>query len=195
MQLYEYAMMKVVDKINFIKKRLEEVYQYPVIENIEYRVKNQESIIKKMEKKGVNRDYISLVNSIEDIAGVRVICPLEEDIQLMRAIICELPNVNIIEVKDYITHPKKSGYSAYHMIVEIPINIKDNFTYIKIEIQMCTSAMNFWSKMEHEIRYKGKEEISKIDSRKLTWYVKVLDLVQSRIVKIYRKHEIKQYSI
>ena len=49
--------------------------------------------------------------------------------------------------------------------------------------------MDFWSEMEHDIRYKSKKELSASDSRKLTRYAKSLEKLQNKLVKLYRKQE------
>ena len=46
-----------------------------------------------------------------------------------------MPTLNVIEEKDYIYSPKKSGYSAYHLIVETPVTINEETVIIKVEIQ------------------------------------------------------------
>ena len=95
----------------------------------------------------------------------------------------------IIQEKDYICNPKKSGYSAYHLIVETPVTINSETVIIKVEIQIRTIAMDFWSEMEHDIRYKTNNQVSKFDSKKLTWYAKALENLQAKIIKLYRKQE------
>jgi putative GTP pyrophosphokinase len=165
------------------------MYGYTIIEKIDSRIKSKKSILNKIKKKGIAPTYKALVDNIDDIAGVRIVCPLKEDIFFVKQIIQNMPNLNIIEEKDYIYNPKKSGYSAYHLIVETPVTINNETVIIKVEIQIRTVAMDFWSEMEHDIRYKTNNEISKIDSKKLTWYAKSLEKLQSKIIKIYRKHE------
>ena len=63
-------------------------------------------------------------------------------------------DIKIISVKDYITHPKASGYKSYHMIVMIPVYLSDRTVDTKVEIQIRTVAMDFWASLEHKIHYK-----------------------------------------
>jgi len=189
LKIYEIAMNQVVNSIKILKDRLNEISGYPIIEKVTSRVKSKTSIINKMTKKGYDITYQNLVENINDIAGIRIVCPIKEDVLNIKDVIGMIPSLKVIEEKDYIKHPKKSGYSAYHMVAETPITINSETVIIKVEIQIRTVAMDFWSEMEHEIRYKSKKELSASDSRKLTRYAKSLEKLQNKLVKLYRKQE------
>lgn len=188
-RIYEIAMNQVASEINLVKEKLNKLYGYSIIEKVTARVKSKKSIINKMKKKNIKYTYTSLIDNISDIAGVRITCPVQEDIFFVKQIIEMIPNLKIIKEKDYINNPKKSGYSAYHLIVETPVTINGETVVMKVEIQIRTIAMDFWAEMEHDIRYKSKNNMSLFDSKKLTWYAKVLEKLQGKIVKIYRKQE------
>ena len=193
MKIYEIAMNQVASEINLVKDRINKIYGYSIIEKVTARVKSKKSIINKMKKKNLKYTYNSLVDNINDIAGVRITCPVSEDIFFVKQIIEKIPNLKIIKEKDYINNPKESGYSAYHLIVKTPVTINGETVIMKVEIQIRTIAMDFWAEMEHDIRYKSQNSISLFDSKKLTWYAKVLEKLQSKIVKIYRKQENKRF--
>lgn len=188
-RIYEIAMNQVASEINLVKEKLNKLYGYSIIEKVTARVKSKKSIINKMKKKNIKYTYTSLIDNISDIAGVRITCPVQEDIFFVKQIIEMIPNLKIIKEKDYINNPKKSGYSAYHLIVETPVTINGETVVMKVEIQIRTIAMDFWAEMEHDIRYKPQKSISLFDSKKLTWYAKILEKLQGKIVKIYRKQE------
>lgn len=57
-------------------------------------------------------------------------------------------------MKDYIKHPKESGYRSLHVIIEIPIFLQNEKRYMKVEVQLRTIAMDFWASVEHKLRYK-----------------------------------------
>lgn len=188
-RIYEIAMNQVASEINLVKEKLNKLYGYSIIEKVTARVKSKKSILNKMKKKNIKYTYTSLIDNISDIAGVRITCPVQEDIFFVKQIIEMIPNLKIIKEKDYINNPKKSGYSAYHLIVETPVTINGETVVMKVEIQIRTIAMDFWAEMEHDIRYKPQKSISLFDSKKLTWYAKILEKLQGKIVKIYRKQE------
>ena len=63
-------------------------------------------------------------------------------------------DVSLIEVKDYIRNPKPNGYRSHHMIIEIPIFLSDRKQPMRVEVQLRTIAMDFWSSLEHQLKYK-----------------------------------------
>ena len=66
----------------------------------------------------------------------------------------EQKDLKIVEVKDYITYPKESGYRSYHMIVTVPVYLSDRIVDTKVEVQIRTVAMDFWASLEHKMHYK-----------------------------------------
>jgi len=106
LKIYEIAMHQVVDTMNSIKERLNNMYGYTIIEKIDSRVKSKKSIMNKIKKKGIAPTYKSLVDNVDDIAGIRIVCPLKDDIFFIKQIIQNMPTLNVIEEKDYKTNQK-----------------------------------------------------------------------------------------
>lgn len=96
----------------------------------------------------------SVEENIKDIAGVRVICSFPEDIYMLADCLLNQDDIKLIEKKDYIKNPKKSGYRSLHLIIEVPIFLQDEKKSIKVEVQLRTIAMDFWASLEHKLRYK-----------------------------------------
>ena len=191
MRIYEMAMVQVRDDLEDIKDNLCNSYQYDVINNINCRIKTPDSIIKKMKRKQYDLNYKNLIENVDDIAGIRVVCPFKSDIPKVVKILEENPNLEILQKKDYITKPKKSGYSGYHIIAQTPVNIGDAFANVKTEIQIKTMAMDFWSSTEHKLKYKAKNKLSKADSKKMVRYAKIINKMDNEIMKIHKKYEEK----
>jgi len=191
MRIYEMAMTQVKDDLENAKNSLSNFYQYDVINNINCRVKTPDSIIKKMKRKQYDLNYKNLIENVEDIAGIRVVCPFKNDVFKVVKYIEENPNLEILQKKDYITKPKKSGYSGYHIIAQTPVNIGDAFANVKTEIQIKTMAMDFWSSTEHKLKYKAKNKLSKADSKKMVKYAKIINKMDNEIMKIHKKYEEK----
>ena len=189
MRIYEMAMVQVRDDLEDIKNNLSNSYQYDVINNINCRIKTPDSIIKKMKRKQYDLNYKNLIENVDDIAGIRVVCPFKSDIPKVVEILEENPNLEILQKKDYITKPKKSGYSGYHIIAQTPVNIGDAFANVKTEIQIKTMAMDFWSSTEHKLKYKAKNKLSKSDSKKMVRYAKIINKMDNEIMKIHKKYE------
>lgn len=189
MRIYEMAMLQVKSDLENVKDDLKNSYNYDVINNINYRIKTPNSIIKKMKKKQYDLNYKNLIENVDDIAGIRVVCPFKSDISKVVKIIEDNPRLEILEEKNYIDTPKKSGYSGYHIIAQTPVNIGDAFANVKTEIQIRTMAMDFWSSTEHKLKYKAKNKLSKSDSNKLVKYAKMLNKMDNELTKIQKKYD------
>lgn len=188
MLIYEKAMTQAKEELEGFKTSLKEIYNYDVISNIESRIKTPDSIVKKMKKKNYDLNYEELIRNINDIAGIRIVCPFKTDIFKVKEIIEKKSNIEILEIKDYINTPKKSGYSGLHIIAQTPVNIGDTVAQVKVEIQIRTMAMDFWSTTEHKIKYKAKNKLSIIDSIKMIQYAKIVNKLDEKITKINSKY-------
>ena len=188
MSIYEKAMDKAKDELMEIKDSINKSYNYNVINNIEYRIKSPESIIKKMKKKNFDLNYKALISNINDIAGIRIICPFKTDIPKIKKVIEDTSSIDILEEKDYVYKPKKSGYSGLHIIGQTPVDIGGTTANVKMEIQIRTMAMDFWSTAEHKIKYKAQNKLSKIDSKKMVFYAKIINDIDNKISKINKKY-------
>ena len=197
MSIYEKAANQVLEVLNGVKLEYNKMFNYNIINHFESRIKAPESIINKMKKKQLELNYKNLVDNINDIAGVRAVCQVKDDIYTLVNIIEKVPNWNLIIEKDYIKNPKKSGYSGYHMIVEVPVKITQDNSYlknqifVKVEIQLRTMAMDFWATNEHKFKYKSNKKISLLSSRSLVIYAKILNLIDNKVNQISKKDRIR----
>ncbi len=140
-----------------------------------------------MKRKNYKLNYKNIINNINDIAGIRLVCPLKSNIYTVIKIIEQMPNVKILNQKDYITKPKESGYSGYHLIIETPVEIEGKQIPIKVEIQLRTMAMDFWATNEHKMKYKTEKKLSWLDSKRLIMYAKILRIIDNKLIKINKK--------
>ena len=152
--IYNAALRQVQTKMEILNEEFQHVHQYNPIEHIKARIKTPESIVKKLKRHGVESTIENMVNHINDIAGVRIICSFTSDIYRVADMIRNQKDIKVIAVKDYITYPKTSGYRSYHMIVTVPVYLSDRIVDTKVEIQIRTVAMDFWASLEHKIHYK-----------------------------------------
>ena len=191
MSLYQRAQIDILDKLGVLQEYFNNKYNYEVINHISSRIKTPTSIINKMKKKNYELNYKNLIEYINDIAGIRVVCTFQDDVFRVRDIIRSMPNTRVIKEKDYIANPKKSGYMGYHMVIETMIQYEEDIIPIKVEIQIRTLAMDFWSSAEHKMKYKTKAKISNKDSRKLAWYAKIINKIDESMMRIYQKQMAK----
>lgn len=186
MFIHSMAIKELTTKLEIIEEEFKVLYGYELISQITSRVKSPDSILKKMEKKNIELTYRNLIDNINDIAGVRVICTTKDDIFLIRDLISTLVNVKILKEKDYVTYPKKSGYSSYHILCEVPINVGRDIVNVKIEIQIRTKVMDLWASIEHDIKYKSSKLTKKV-SDELVTCAKKLDKLDTQLSRIYLK--------
>lgn len=154
MLTYSSALKQISTKLEILNDEFQHVHRYNPIEHIKSRVKTPESIVKKLKRNGYESTIQNMVEHINDIAGIRVICSFASDIYQIADIISKQRDIKVISVKDYIVSPKPSGYRSYHMLVTVPVYLSDRIIDTKVEIQIRTVAMDFWASLEHKINYK-----------------------------------------
>jgi putative GTP pyrophosphokinase len=151
---YEFAIKKLETELDILIKEYEYKNKYQPVDHLKSRIKSKESALKKLEKKGYDINLDNLKDHIHDMVGMRIICSFLSDVYDIVEIIKKSKILKIKEERDYIKNPKSSGYSSYHLIVLVPINLEDEVEYIQAEIQIRTMAMDFWASLDHKIQYK-----------------------------------------
>lgn len=182
MFIYKVAIKEIENKLEILKEESKMFYEYDLIDHINTRIKTTESITKKMNKKELKFTYKEMIENINDIAGLRIVCPLKKNIFSVRNLIINLPGIRVLKEKDYINSPKKSGYSSYHMIIEVPVALAQSLIYVKVELQIRTLAMDFWASIEHKVKYKSENEISKANSKYLIQCAKIVDKLDNKMM-------------
>ena len=152
--IYNSALKQISTKLEILNDEFQHVHRYNPIEHIKWRIKTPESIVKKLKKHGYESTIDNMVNHVNDIAGIRVICSFASDIYQIAEMISNQSDIRVISVKDYIVNPKASGYKSYHMLVTVPVYLSDRIADTKVEIQIRTVAMDFWASLEHKLKYK-----------------------------------------
>lgn len=154
MMMYECAIKEVRTKIEVLNEEFKITRMCNPIDNIESRIKKPISIFEKAQRKGYAMNFSSIMENMNDIAGIRVICPFIEDIYTVAGMITNQDDLRVVSVKDYIKNPKPNGYRSFHLVVEVPIFLSTGKYPIKVEVQLRTIAMDFWASLEHQIHYK-----------------------------------------
>jgi len=154
---YSLAVDELVTKFNHIIDEYRHAGAYSPIEQVSGRVKTISSILEKSQKKGI--DLKDFENTMEDIAGIRIICQFVEDIDKVVDIIKMRSDMRVKSEKDYINNRKKSGYRSYHLIAFYDVETLKGRKELQVEIQIRTLAMNFWATIEHSLQYKYKKNM------------------------------------
>ena len=167
MYLHEAAIEQVTAKLNILKGEFQFSNDRNPISSISSRIKSKESIVLKLQKKGLPMTASALLGNVHDIAGVRVVCPFMEDVYYVARMLVKQQDINVIEVKDYIRQPKENGYRSLHLIVTVQVYFAEKSRNIPVEIQIRTIAMDFWASTEHQLRYKKDREFTEEAQLKL----------------------------
>ena len=110
MLLYHSALKEVGTKLEILNDEFQHVHQYNPIEYIKSRIKTPESIVKKLRRNGYESTIDNMVNYVNDIAGIRIVCSFTSDIYRMADMIGKQNDLTVVWVKDYFKNPKDSGY-------------------------------------------------------------------------------------
>jgi len=185
---YKQVVEELKIKLRGMRTQYERESNHSPIEFVTGRVKPVPSILEKMEKKQIPVETIE--KTIQDIAGVRVVCQFVDDIYTIVKMLHARSDFKVIEEKDYITKKKESGYRSYHLIIEYPVEMIGGRKLVLAEIQIRTLAMNFWATNEHSLNYKYKGRIPADIKERLQRAAEAAFKLDEEMSKI--KHEIQE---
>ena len=164
MMKYRCAIREIQTKLEVLDDEFSAVNKRNPISSIKSRVKSPASIYEKLRRRDLPFTEDSIVKNLDDVAGIRVICPFISDIYTIANLLTSQDDITVLKIKDYIKAPKSNGYRSYHMIVEIPVFFAKGKTPMRVELQIRTNGMDFWATLEHQLRYKkGIEEMPGYD--------------------------------
>lgn len=184
MFLYNSALKEVGTKLEILNDEFVHIHNYNPIEYIKSRIKTPESIVKKLKKGGYESTIENMVIYVKDIAGIRIVCSFTSDIYKLAEMIGRQNDLTVISVKDYMKHPKESGYKSYHMIVSVPIFLSNRVVDTKVEIQIRTIAMDFWASLEHKIYYKFEGNAPEYISRDLRECAEIVSNLDAKMLSL-----------
>ena len=159
---------------------------------IKSRVKKPLSIVDKLQRRGLEVSLESMINNLDDVAGIRVICTYVDDIYDVAKMLTRQDDVRVVAVKDYILNPKPNGYRSYHMIIEIPVFFSDRKQFMRVEVQIRTIAMDFWASLDHQLKYKKTVTDADEISEELRYCADVIAQTDEKMLEIRKKIERKQ---
>ena len=154
MMMYNCAIREVRTKLEILNDELSIRNSRNPIEFIESRIKRPLSIVDKLKRYGEPVNVESIERSLNDVAGIRVICPFIDDIYSVADMLLSQDDITLIKKKDYIESPKPNGYRSLHLILEVPVFFSNQKKPMRVEVQIRTIAMDFWSSVDHQLKYK-----------------------------------------
>ena len=155
MMMYSCALKQMRTKFEILDTEYNVRYRRNPINSINTRLKRPMSIGEKLKRSDLSFSPESIERSINDVAGIRVICAYEDDIYSIAKALIAQEDIMLIAQKDYIATPKPNGYRSLHLVVSIPVYFADHMKNIKVEVQLRTISMDFWASLEHQLKYKG----------------------------------------
>ena len=163
---YELAVRELIVKFEHIISEHRENDLYSPIEQVSGRVKSVSSILEKKQRKHIPMERME--EEVEDIAGIRIICQFEEDIETVASLIQNRSDMTIKSEKNYLKHVKQSGYRSLHLIIYYTVETLNGPRKLQAEIQIRTMAMDFWATIEHSLQYKYKGDMPPHVAERLT---------------------------
>ena len=187
MMKYDCALSAVRTKLDVLNKELSLINNRNPFESIKMRIKTPISIYKKLSNKRLDFTIQNINENLSDIAGIRVICSFVDDIYMLAKCLADQDDITVLQRKDYIENPKKSGYRSLHLIIEIPIFLTQEKEYMKVEVQFRTIAMDFWASLEHKMKYKKNIENQEVISDDLKFSADLINQLDLRMQQIREK--------
>ena len=156
---YEFGMREIETKLQILRDDFAQQHSHNPIEHLSSRVKSVDSLIEKVQRRGVEPTFSAIRDEITDIAGVRVTCSFVSDAYRLFELLLGQDDVGVLLVKDYIAEPKENGYKSLHAIVTVPVFLPRGTVHVPVEVQFRTIAMDFWASLEHKIYYKYDKQV------------------------------------
>nr|WP_314783716.1 GTP pyrophosphokinase family protein [Olsenella uli] len=153
------------------------------------RVKSPASLMEKIARKGSCGTTFddALAVGINDIVGLRVNCAFVDDVYATAAWVRSRDEVEVLNEKDYIAHPKPNGYRSLHLIVRLHRGAAALLP--AVEIQLRTIATDFWATLEHKIKYKKtieNPELMQAELKRCADEIAAVDLSMQAIRNVIR---------
>ncbi len=156
---YNSALRTLETYIDILIKDYEFENKYMPIEHVKSRVKKFDSAIIKLRSRNYEVNRYNIENHIHDMVGIRIVCSFLDDVYNIVNLIKNSSFISVHGEKDYIKNPKDTGYSSYHLLVNVPVYLSSGLEEVEAEIQIRTMAMDFWASLDHKIQYKFKDKI------------------------------------
>ncbi|MEK4536310.1 MULTISPECIES: GTP pyrophosphokinase [Peribacillus] len=185
---YQMALHELESDFKVIDLEWKTQHGYSPIEHMKARMKKLSSLVEKIQRKEIPLTQEAVRNEIRDILGVRIVTSFIDDVYLLKEHIEQREDIRMIRVKDYIQDPKMSGYKSLHLIVETQVILSNEIIWVPVEIQIRTSAMDFWASTEHKLNYKYQGETIPEDAQKqLIELAKASSLMDKEMSKLRTK--------
>ncbi len=183
-----------------LKERLEAKLRGPIehaklmIHSLEGRVKSRPSVEKKLARP--DRSYRQLWE-VTDLVALRVITYSEDVIADVARLIEKTFDVDFENSTNKLHQEDahRFGYRSLHYVCSLPVEVKrllpDSVAPLKFEIQIRTILQHTWAQIEHEIGYKGAEQLPRELRRRFSQIASLLEVADREFAAI--RADLKTY--
>ncbi len=189
MMIYNSAIKEITTKLDILNDELSLGNRKNPIQFIKSRVKKPLSIVNKLQSLGKEVSVESVIENLDDVAGIRVVCSFIDDVYKISDMLIKQDDIVLIKAKDYIKNPKPNGYRSYHLILEVPVFFSDKKQLVRVEIQIRTVAMDFWASLEHQLKYKKDLDHSKAIEDELSLCAETIAQTDMQMMNIRNRIE------
>ena len=169
--------------VAWLQGRLEDV------DEIEAFVSGRAKDVRSVEQKLRTRDRLQpgrdkSYTDLPDLIGVRVVVRLESEIAIVAQELHRLLLVDKdVDARDERSREETPGYRGRHFDVHArpDSELPELLTIQPAEIQVRTRAADLWASLEHELRYKGGDELPPARSRQFVLAASLLELAEREL--------------
>ena len=155
---------------------------------IEHRVKTEQSLTGKLERKG---DKYHCLDNVTDLVGLRIVTFYTDDVDKVAAIVKNLFDVdwqNSVD-KRKLHQLTSFGYNSLHYICRLKegqqsVGCTKEVARFPFEIQMRTALQHAWSAIEHDIGYKGAVKLPPEYRRQFSRLAGMLELADDEFSRL-----------
>ena len=159
------------------------------VDEIEAFVSGRAKDVRSVEQKLRARDRLqpgrdSAYTDLPDLIGVRVVVRLESEIAIVAQELHRLLLVDKdVDARDERAREETPGYRGRHFDVRArpDSELPELLTIQPAEIQVRTRAADLWASLEHELRYKGGDELPPARSRQFVLAASLLELAEREL--------------
>jgi len=168
---------------SFLKKKVQE--KQIMTFAVEQRVKSEESLIGKLQRKG---DKYNNISDITDICGMRVVCYFSDDVDKVAEIIKECFEIDYKNSVDKrkLLDPSSFGYLSLHFICMMTEEkgFPKEYCGVKFELQVRSILQHAWSAIDHDLSYKAKIGIPNSIVREFARVAGLLEIADEKFIEI-----------
>ncbi|MFW5801602.1 MAG: tetratricopeptide repeat protein [Spirochaeta sp.] len=134
------------------------IVEHDLHPTLKYRVKSFHSYYEKIHRRarqqGLDKGHVA----INDVIGLRIICPFIEDLHQVEHLLQEHFRVEEVERKGSEYSFQEFGYESTHYLLWVPSQVVSEYDLepeMLFEVQLRTILQDAWAEVEHELIYKA----------------------------------------